>query len=1041
MDYKQITGVAACAVCLAGGVLCGAESGIFNSGFELGCAGFTCNKFLRSDLNPQMVFERPVPDETVKVNGKKSLRIPNRFAERVHLSGREIQLEKGKQYQCSIWMKSTTPQKVTVSVTGTHPELRWDSNYATFRVGTEWKKYSFCFTPRKAVKFYSPRLSFGEKMDAPAGDLYLDDWVVLPVEAGKQTPELEIAAIPEKRYFIRNDREELKVPVTVSAYNSGNVARTVKIRLTATEDFSGNWPEAVSQGRSITISVPDMMLAAGESGSVTVELPVSRYGAYLLSPEAENASVYGKPFGVIGKVTPVTDSIHPPFCAAVNGRDMFSIPPNYKYKTHAFYGMDCSPDDYMKFLADHGIRLLRCFGYPDGGFSWRNIEPEIGKFNFDGPDRLVALTSKYGIRLLPVVGEYDFWASDNFRKKRQNPVGLPDWLIPKCRKQRLPGKTPIEKNAQLTPPMELWARFVGKIAERYKNRIGQYEIINEPHLMFRNPAEYVPFLKTAYGAIKQAAPQTTVVGFCATSDLGARMEAFYKPCFQAGGLNYADAVSFHPYQNPKLGSTQPADQMIQTIRNMIKDFSPKSYPLWNTELYYLRGKMGNHYENIYAGSADLAQRTLLDLGEGIAQSISLEHTQIQRISGPHFISSDGFSADLTPNSHAVTLNALARLFEGASPAAKLRWKQNVICYVVRRADNSLAAIFWHYGIRKGLSVLLPAKDKRAELLDMMGNPLVWENKLALPADNAPCYILWNGRNKDEFIQYLNVCSVEIDQPVLGSSIIRLIPAADGTWNAAVPLQNTSMETVSGRIGVVGSGISAKGVSAFQLNPGEQRIFEIPVSVKKDVETAEIRLLYNGLRCNFPVAVPARTRVGRPNGAWMDFPVVRGRNPAASAKWQLTEEKNELVFRFEVEDHTPSGASGTRKPWEQDCVELFLDNAPGIIPEMHPASYHKGCFRLFLLPYAEAGKQLQFMHTEGTGLNDKTVSLKTELSQNGYVLTLRIRTAALALATPGRLGLELTVNNADFQDTGTSSRSWCGAPRAFNNRMGFGIIIW
>lgn len=1041
MIHKQITGWTVNAVCLVCCALGGAESGIFNSGFELGTAGFTCNKFLRPDLNPQMIFERPVSDETVKVNGKRSLRIPNRFAERVHLSGREILLEKGKPYTCSIWMKSTAPQKVSISIIGTHPEQRWDSSHASFSIGTEWQQYSFNFTPRKAVKFYSPRLVFGEKTDAPAADLYLDDWVIRPANAKNAVPVLEIAAISEKRYFIRNEGEELKIPVTISVYNPGNVSRPVKIKLTATEDFSGNWPEPVSLGRSETIKLPEMTLGPGESRNVNVSLPISRYGAYLLTPQADQASVYGKPFAVIGKVTPVTGSIRPPFCAAVNGRDLFSTPPNYKYKTLSFFGMDCSPDEYMRFLADHGVRLMRCFGYPDGGFSWRNIEPEPGKFNFDETDRLLALTSKYQIQLLPVLGEYDFCAMDNFREKRALPVGLPDWLIPLCRKQLLPGKTPLEKNAQLTPPMELWARFVRQISARYKGKIGQYEIINEPHLMFRNPADYVPFLKTAYEAIKQEDPQATVVGFCATSDLGARMEAFYKPCFLAGGLNYADAVSFHPYQNPKLGSTQRADQMVKIIRGMIKNFSPKSFPLWNTELYYLRGKVSNHYVNSYAGSADLAQRTLFDLGEGIAQSISLEHTQLQRMSGPHFISSDGVSADLTPNSHAVTLNALARLFEGASPVAKLRWESNVICYIVRRADGSLAAAFWHYGNRKGVSVLLPEKDKRAKLLDIMGNPIDWEKQLVLPADNAPCYILWDGKNKNDFTLYLNACSVEVEKPVLVSQMIRLIPAADGTWNAAVQLTNTSGKAVSGKIGLVGDGICAKTASAFQLNPKEQRSVEIPVFVKNAANVAEIRLLYNGLRYNFPVTVSPGTRMGSPDGVWTDFPVLKGKNYPASARWCLTKQNDDLVFRIEVEDHTPSGPSGTRKPWEQDCVEVFLDNAPCMIPEMHPTAYHKGCFRLFLLPYAEAGKQLQFMHTKGTMLNDESVSLKTEITKNGYVLILRIRIAALALAAPGRLGLELTVNNAEFKNPGTSSCSWSGAPKAFCNRMGFGIVIW
>ncbi len=1035
--FKQFT--VAVSLSLAA-TLCGAEYEIFNPGFELGTAGFICNKFLRPDLNKKMVFEHPVIDSKDKVSGNASLRIPNRFAERVALAGREVQLEKGKKYICSLWMKSSVPQSVSVSVIGTHPELRWDSNSKRFNVGTEWKEYSFTFTPKKTVRFYSPRLTFCEKLSDPVSELWVDDWTLRPADSDKKSEQVQIAAVPEKNYFIRKDNEILNVPVKVSVHNPGKSSKKVKAELVATEDFSGNWPESTILGKSVKVSVPEMTLAAGETKNITVKMPVSRFGSYLLTPKAANASTFGKPFAVIGKVTPVSKSIKPPFCMAVNGRDLYSRPPNYKYKTLAFQGMECSPDDYMKFLADHGIRLIRGFGYPDGGISWLTLEPEEGKFDFENLDRFVNLTSKHGIQLLPVLGEYDFSTSNNFKKKRELPVGLPEWLIPLCKKKLLPGKTTMKLNAQLTPPMELWGRLVGKIAERYKGRIGQYEIINEPHLMFRNPADYFPFLKTGYEAIKKADPNATVVGFCATSDLGARMEAFYKPNFQAGGLNYADAVSFHPYQNPKLGSLQPADRMVKTIRDMIKEFSPKQYQLWNTELYYLRGDVGNSWIKGYSGSADLAQRTMLDLGEGVAQSISIEHCQLQRTSGPHFISSDGFIADLSPNSHAVTLNAMARLFEGASPADKLRWKQDVICYVVRRADGTLAAVFWHYGTRNGLSVSLPKKDKRAELLDMMSNPMPWK-KFALPSDNAPCYILWNGKDKNEFVKFLNGFAVESEQPLMVSPMIRLIPSDNGGWKAAVTLKNTSSKPVSGRIGLAGDGISAKGAPKFEVKADEQKVVEIPVTVKSESGKAEIRLLYNGQRVNVPVTIPPKTSVYRLGNTWEKFTVKKGKIPPANAKWQMKEENGELVLRVEVKDATPSGKSGTRKAWEQDCVEVFIDNAPGMIPLEHSASYHKGCYRLFLLPYAEAGKQIQFMHTKGTGLNDKTVTMKTDISKDGYALTLRIRTSALNLAAPGRMGMELTVNNAEFQKTGSSSSSWSGAKMPFNNRMGFGILTW
>src|SRR5574344_1734402 len=121
---------------------------IFNSGFELGMDGFTCNQYLRPDTNPDLIYDGPVADFSDKAEGKASLRIPNRFSEHVDLRGAEIELKPATRYRCSVWAKSKNPRTITYGVTGTHPKYRWDSHHRKIEVGPEWRNFSFEFTTK-----------------------------------------------------------------------------------------------------------------------------------------------------------------------------------------------------------------------------------------------------------------------------------------------------------------------------------------------------------------------------------------------------------------------------------------------------------------------------------------------------------------------------------------------------------------------------------------------------------------------------------------------------------------------------------------------------------------------------------------------------------------------------------------------------------------------------------------------------------------------------------------------------------------------------
>ena len=141
---------------------------------------------------------------------------------------------------------------------------------------------------------------------------------------------------------------------------------------------------------------------------------------------------------------------------------------------------------------------------------------------------------------------------------------------------------------------------------------------------------YFPFMKATYEEIKAADPDARVIGLSVTEDFGVKTGQFVKEMLQAGGAKYMDIASFHPYTSRELSSIAPADAMIAEFRQLFAEAGDKNKPIWNTELYYLIDQQVKHdsYEEGLIRPHHIAMRFLIDLGEGVVQSISVHENQL-----------------------------------------------------------------------------------------------------------------------------------------------------------------------------------------------------------------------------------------------------------------------------------------------------------------------------------------------------------------------------------------------------------------------------
>lgn len=196
------------------------------------------------------------------------------------------------------------------------------------------------------------------------------------------------------------------------------------------------------------------------------------------------------------------------------------------------------------------------------GTSWYQLEPRKGQWDFSLLDQDVGMAEQHRTPVMLVLGQTPAWASSN-------PQAPPAWKI---------GATapPADEND--------WRVYVRTVATRYKGRIHEYEVWNEPNLkdFYSGTREQLFALaKDAFEIVHEVDPTAIVVSPSVT---GSYDVGWFKHYLDLGGGKYADAIGYHFYSSPH--SPEAAVDTIQRVlAAMSADHVDK--PLWNTEAGYL----------------------------------------------------------------------------------------------------------------------------------------------------------------------------------------------------------------------------------------------------------------------------------------------------------------------------------------------------------------------------------------------------------------------------------------------------------------------
>ncbi len=980
-----------------------AQNLVFNGDFELGDAGFALIRALRPDTNPQLVFDGLQCTDRQPFSGRKALVIRNRFSERFELHSKDFVLRGETNYQISLSARTESgTARISVVAYRVTRKSGWEVQSRSFDLTDAWQTFRFDFTTGKEESPWHILIVPAANSPIPAHSILLDGIAVTAAGDSSGTA-LDVAVVPAETLY--DLVPGLKIPVQIKIHNPG----TKKITRTVTVNFRDDHTRAVLASRSWPVT-----LAGGESARLDWEVPVGRYGSYLIDAAGDGPlqSLAGY-VAVIGKYDPRPIDIGNDFCVGVNdGLHMVYLPDNPEPGYQSF---GVSPDEKLRLFSRMGCRILRDH---DAGYdfaAWSIMEPERDRWDFSWVDRSLALTAKYRITLLPVVGRSHFIEA----AKPRSALRWPQWVTPLCKRvtDDPPNVMQAARGRILLPPIDLWAKYVEALGRRADGKIRYFEIINEPNL-FLSSANYLKYLRSARQQLKKINPQNKIVGFCLSSDLGGSIDDFSRDCFQRGGLEDADIVSFHPYHSRELGSINPADKQIDNLRKSIAN--PK-IGIWNTELYYISDDTpanNNSYSAMLCRPEHLAKRFLIDLGEGVGQSIAVTGYQMwENMLNPGMFHQKNLT-QLIPSGNYVVYNTMARLFEGAKVNYKAKLPQNVVVYGYLKDGVPIAAV-WNFGKTPGLS----SSFHGFRVTDLFGNAL--EQPLYELAGD-PWYLTMPGASPAAFLEALKNISVDSKVRVSVAPVIRLVAAAEPY--AICSIKNNTGNPVNGHAGIQGDGLHAVKTVPVQLAPRQQAMLTIPVKIRNNNAKADLLVFTDGENLSRAAEVYSAAVV-KPS----QTVVLPSSSDDFKAQFRFVREGDGLQLQITVDDAVPSGDAAGRKLWEQDCVELFFDPGWNQWEGEHPESYTDRVFRLFFTPFSGKDGEMTLW------TKDETLRAKLKyaiVKQKGQY---QIRLDLPAEFAHHDFGFGLKIDNAGPDAKATQSLSWQSRPGSDRNRMSFGVV--
>lgn len=201
-----------------------------------------------------------------------------------------------------------------------------------------------------------------------------------------------------------------------------------------------------------------------------------------------------------------------------------------------------------KMMTNAGISYVR------DSCDWDRVETSKGSLKIPEDDKKKFVNiHDQGLEIMLICGYYN-WLYDN-------------------------GDTPHSDEA-----IQAYADYCGFMAKELKGIAKYFEIWNEYNIAAFNkseesPENYAKMLKAAYTAIKKANPDAVVIGI-GTASIALDHT---KRVFDAGGYDYLDAVSVHPYDWTGSFRSQKLIEDTENLKKLMRNYGEEK-PVWYSEM-------------------------------------------------------------------------------------------------------------------------------------------------------------------------------------------------------------------------------------------------------------------------------------------------------------------------------------------------------------------------------------------------------------------------------------------------------------------------
>ncbi len=193
---------------------------------------------------------------------------------------------------------------------------------------------------------------------------------------------------------------------------------------------------------------------------------------------------------------------------------------------------------------------------------WSRCETKEGVYDFTWLDEVVDAVIAAGVRP---------WFNVGYGNKLYSPDSPHESAV---------GQVPLYDGER---GVKAWESFLRALGERYKDRVAQWEIWNEPNISVfwhpkhkSSPVEYAKLVEISARAIRQTHPKAQIAACISGMD-----PTWIEKCLQAGMGPHINLFSIHPYNREMIPEINYASTVAR-IRSVLRRLAPH-VRLWQGE--------------------------------------------------------------------------------------------------------------------------------------------------------------------------------------------------------------------------------------------------------------------------------------------------------------------------------------------------------------------------------------------------------------------------------------------------------------------------